>query len=197
MPKKTKTMPPVHPGETLREDFLKPLGLTANRLAIELQVPATRVNDIVRAKRSIMADTALRLSRYFGTTPQFWMNLQANYDLDVAQDARGSEIADRISPHGGVIDLSRPRWLAAARGEARTCSNMRRPPNPCSERTTSRQASRRSGRWPCKQLQSDQASTSGPLRHVCSCACKLAIYQSAHECCVDEITGLGFRCTRL
>ena len=99
MAKKTKTMPPVHPGETLREDFLKPLGLTANRLAIDLQVPVTRVNDIVRGKRAITADTALRLARYFGTTPQFWMNLQANYDLEVAQDARGSEIAGRIRPH--------------------------------------------------------------------------------------------------
>lgn len=99
MAKKTKSMPPIHPGETLREDFLKPLGLTANRLAIELQVPVTRVNDIVRGKRAITADSALRLATYFGTTPQFWMNLQANYDLDLAQDARGSEIADRISPH--------------------------------------------------------------------------------------------------
>src|SRR5688572_16318996 len=98
MARKSKTIAPVHPGETLREDFLKPLGLTANRLAIELQVPATRVNDIVREKRSITADTALRLGRYFGTTPRFWMNLQANYDLEVAEDARGSEIADRIRP---------------------------------------------------------------------------------------------------
>jgi addiction module HigA family antidote len=99
MAKKTKTMPPIHPGETLREDFLKPLGLSANRLAIELQVPVTRVNDIVRGRRTITADTALRLARYFGTTPQFWMNLQANYDLEVAHDARGSEITGRIVPH--------------------------------------------------------------------------------------------------
>jgi addiction module HigA family antidote len=98
MPKK-KTMPPIHPGETLREDFLKPLGLTANRLAMELVVPATRMNDIVRGKRAITADTALRLSRFFGTTPQFWMNLQASYDLELAEDARGGEIADRIRPH--------------------------------------------------------------------------------------------------
>jgi len=78
-------MPPIHPGETLREDFLKPLGLTANRLATELFVPVTRVNDLVRGRRSITADTALRLARYFGTTPQFWMNLQSNYDLELAQ----------------------------------------------------------------------------------------------------------------
>src|SRR6266481_1902521 len=99
MAKKTKTMPPIHPGETLREDFLKPLGLTANRLGMELMVPVTRINDIVRGKRAITADTALRLARYFGTTPQFWMNLQANYDLELAQDARGPEIADHVTPH--------------------------------------------------------------------------------------------------
>jgi addiction module HigA family antidote len=82
MPKKTKTMPPAHPGETLREDFLKPLGLSANRLAMEIVVPVTRANDIVQAKRAITADTDLRLARYFGTTPQFWTNLQANYALE-------------------------------------------------------------------------------------------------------------------
>ncbi len=98
MARKTKTMPPIHPGETLREDFLKPLGMTVHRMAMELSVPATRVNDIVRGKRAITADTALRLARYFGTTPQFWMSLQANYDLELAQDARGPEIADRIRP---------------------------------------------------------------------------------------------------
>ncbi len=99
MPKKTKTMPPVHPGETLRRDFLIPLGLTANHLAMELRVPVTRVNDIARGKRAITADTALRLARYFGTTPQFWMNLQANYELELAEDERGAEIAARIRPH--------------------------------------------------------------------------------------------------
>jgi len=99
MPRTTKIMPPIHPGETLREDFLKPLGLSANRLALELRVPVTRVNDVVRGRRTITADTALRLARYFGTTPQFWMNLQANYDLEVAEDAHGAEIAERIRPH--------------------------------------------------------------------------------------------------
>ena len=99
MAKKTKTMPPIHPGETLREDFLIPLGLTANRLAMELLVAVTRVNDIVRGKRAITADTALRLARFFGTTPQFWMNLQANYELELADNARGAEIASRIRPH--------------------------------------------------------------------------------------------------
>jgi len=99
MANKNKTMSPVHPGETLREDFLKPLGLTANRLAMELMVPVTRINDIARGRRAISADTSLRLARYFGTTPQFWMNLQANYELELAEDARGREIADRIRPH--------------------------------------------------------------------------------------------------
>ena len=99
MARKTRIIPPIHPGETLREDFLKPLGLSANRLAMELMVPVTRINDIARGKRAITADTALRLARYFGTTPQFWMNLQANYGLEMAQDARGPEIADRIRPH--------------------------------------------------------------------------------------------------
>lgn len=92
------TMPPVHPGETLREDFMKPLGITANRLALELLVPATRISDIARERRAITADTALRLSRYFGTTAAFWMNLQANYDLEVAREAQGAEIHDRIRP---------------------------------------------------------------------------------------------------
>src|SRR5689334_3879144 len=99
MPRKAKIIPPIPPGETLREDFLKPLGLTPNRLAVELMVPSTRINDIVRGKRAITADTALRLARFFGTTPQFWINLQSNYDLEVAQDARGREITERIKPH--------------------------------------------------------------------------------------------------
>ena len=98
MPKRRKTLAPLPPGETLREDFLAPLGLTAHGLAIDLSVPATRINDIVRGRRAITADTALRLARYFGTTPRFWINLQANYDLEVAQDAVGEEIAERVRP---------------------------------------------------------------------------------------------------
>jgi addiction module HigA family antidote len=94
-----KTIPPSHPGETLREDFMKPLGLTANRLAINLRVPAARIGEIVNGRRAITADTALRLARYFGMSPQFWTNLQANYDLEVAQDAIGNRIADEIKPH--------------------------------------------------------------------------------------------------
>jgi addiction module HigA family antidote len=92
-------MPPIHPGVTLREDFLQPLGLTANRLAIELRVPSARIGEIVHGRRGITADTALRLARYFGTSPQFWINLQSNYDLEVAQDAVGQRIAEEIKPH--------------------------------------------------------------------------------------------------
>ena len=98
MTDRTKIMPPIHPGETLQEDFLKPLGLTAARLARELSVPAGRIGDIIHGRQGVTADTALRLGRYFGTTPQFWMNLQANYDLETAQDERGSEITD-ITPY--------------------------------------------------------------------------------------------------
>lgn len=94
-----KKMPPIHPGETLREDFMKPLGLTANRLAINLRVPAARVGEIVNGRRAITADTALRLARYFGNSPQFWLNLQANYDLERAEDEVGHRIADEIKPY--------------------------------------------------------------------------------------------------
>ena len=77
-------MRPIHPGEILREEFLLPLGLSANALAIALGVPAPRVNDIVRERRGISADTALRLARYFGTSAEFWMGLQADHDLRLA-----------------------------------------------------------------------------------------------------------------
>ena len=85
----------IHPGEILLEEFMRPMGLSQNRLAIELSVPAPRINAIVRGKRAITADTALRLSDYFGTTPNFWMNLQNNYDLYVAKVAMEKEKAKR------------------------------------------------------------------------------------------------------
>lgn len=78
---------PVHPGEVLLEEFLQPMGLSQNRLAIGIGVHARRVNEIVLGKRRVTADTALRFSRFFGTSPQFWMGLQSDYDLDVAQDS--------------------------------------------------------------------------------------------------------------
>ncbi|MFA5321324.1 MAG: HigA family addiction module antitoxin [Smithella sp.] len=85
-------MRPIHPGEILREEFLAPLGLSAHALAMELKVPAPRINDIVRERRAVTPDTALRLSRYFGTTAQFWLNLQTGYDLKIAERAVGSKI---------------------------------------------------------------------------------------------------------
>jgi addiction module HigA family antidote len=78
-------MRPIHPGEILREEFLVPLGMSAHSLSLELKVPAPRINDIVRERRSVTTDTALRLARYFGTTPEFWLNLQTAFDLKVAQ----------------------------------------------------------------------------------------------------------------
>ncbi len=89
---------PVHPGEILREEFLAPLRLSMNKLALDIRVPATRVADIVHERRAISPETALRLARYFDTTPDFWMNLQARYDLDIAEDLSGSEIRREILP---------------------------------------------------------------------------------------------------
>jgi addiction module HigA family antidote len=80
------TMPPIHPGEVLMEDYLEPLGITQHRLAIAIGVPPRRINEIVHGKRRITADTALRMARYFGTSERFWMNLQGRYDLEVERD---------------------------------------------------------------------------------------------------------------
>jgi addiction module HigA family antidote len=92
----TNKMRPIHPGEVLREEFLVPLGMSAHALALELRVPAPRINDIVRERRAVTPDTALRLARYFGTTPQFWMNLQTSFDLKSAEIKIGSKIASEI-----------------------------------------------------------------------------------------------------
>ncbi len=91
-------MRPVHPGEILLEDFMKPLALSANALAKALAVPAPRVNDIVRERRGVSADTALRLARYFGGDARSWLNLQTAYDLRVAQIKSGKRIAREIKP---------------------------------------------------------------------------------------------------
>ena len=90
---------PVHPGEILREDYLKPLSLSANALAKQLGVPASRINDIVLERRGVSADTALRLTRYFGGDAQTWLNLQTMYDLKVAEKTSAKLIAAQISPH--------------------------------------------------------------------------------------------------
>lgn len=89
-------MRPIHPGEVLREDYLKELGMSANALAKALNVPAPRINDIVRERRGVSADTALRLARYFDSTPQFWLNLQAAYDLRLAEIASGKQIKHEV-----------------------------------------------------------------------------------------------------
>ncbi len=89
---------PIHPGEVLLEEFLKPLNLSQNRLAIEIGVDTRRINEIVLEKRSVTADTALRLARYFGTSPQFWLGLQAEYDLDIAEDNLGARLEREVRP---------------------------------------------------------------------------------------------------
>ena len=91
-------MRPIHPGEILREEFLVPIGLSASALALELKVPAPRVNAIVRERRAITPDTALRLSRYFGTSPEFWMDLQSVFDLKTAAKDSGAKIEAEVSP---------------------------------------------------------------------------------------------------
>src|SRR5260370_28246223 len=99
MSKAGKLMPPVHPGEILREDFMKPVGLTVNKLALELHVPATRIGGIVHGRRRITAGTALRLARYFNTNAEFWLNLQAFSELEVTRrSGKVSEIERQVHP---------------------------------------------------------------------------------------------------
>src|SRR5258708_14701301 len=109
MGKSEQLLPPVHPGEILREDFMKPLGLSVNKLALELHVPATRIGEIVHERRRITAETALRLARYFKTNAEFWLNLQNFYDLECERRAgKALEIERQVQPvgAGGV-----PHWL--------------------------------------------------------------------------------------
>jgi addiction module HigA family antidote len=93
-----RKLKPVRPGEILREEFMKPLGLSMNKLALDLRVPVTRIAEIVHQRRGITTDTALRLGRYFKTTPVFWMNLQVRYDLEVAEDEQAEKIARDVQP---------------------------------------------------------------------------------------------------
>lgn len=88
-----KLYPPIHPGEVLMEDFIKGFGITQNKLAVSISVPPRRINEIVHGKRAITADTALRLGQYFGVDPQFWLNLQTRYDLELAQDRVTAQVA--------------------------------------------------------------------------------------------------------
>jgi antitoxin HigA-1 len=97
-----KKLKPVHPGEILREEFMKPLGLSMNKLSLDLRVPLTRVADIVNGRRRITADTALRLARYFRNTATFWMNLQTRYDLEIAEDEIAARVARDVRPSEAV-----------------------------------------------------------------------------------------------
>ncbi len=98
----SERLQPIHPGEVLLKEFLKPMELSQNRLALDIRVPARRINEIVHGKRRITADTALRLSRFFGTSPQFWLGLQMDFDLDIATD----KLADRLEKE--VIEYAAP-----------------------------------------------------------------------------------------
>ena len=89
---------PVHPGEVLLEEFIKPMKLSQNRIAIDIGVDARRINEIVLGRRSITADTALRLGRFFGNSPQFWLGLQSQYDLDIAEDQLGKRLEREVRP---------------------------------------------------------------------------------------------------
>ncbi len=96
---KNKELPPIHPGEILRDEYLEPMGISHYRLARDISEPPRRINEIVHGKRSITADTALRLGRFFGMSPQFWLNLQTRYNLDVAEDL----IADRLDKEVHIL----------------------------------------------------------------------------------------------
>lgn len=95
-------LPNVHPGEVLLEEFMKPLGLSQNRLARNLGVPPRRINEIVLGKRSVSADTALRLGRYFGTSEKFWLGLQVDYDLEEARDRLGDRLEREVVPRSAA-----------------------------------------------------------------------------------------------
>lgn len=91
-----KKLNPIHPGEILMEEFLKPIGVSQYRLAKDISVPPRRINEIVHGKRSVTADTALRFGRFFGMSPQFWLNLQTRYDLEVTEDSLGSRLEKEV-----------------------------------------------------------------------------------------------------
>ncbi len=100
---KKKKLHPVHPGEVLFEEFLKPMGLSQNKLALNIGVPPRRINEIVLEKRKITADTALRLARFFGTSSEFWLGLQAQYDLDIAADELGDRLEKEVKVYSQVV----------------------------------------------------------------------------------------------
>jgi addiction module HigA family antidote len=97
--RRTSKVAPVHPGEVLREDVLKPLGISVNKLALSLCVPATRMTEIVNGRRAISPDTALRLARFLGTTPEFWLNMQTEYELELAKEKLSAVIERTVHPY--------------------------------------------------------------------------------------------------
>ena len=110
-----KELHPVHPGEVLLEEFLKPMGLSQNRLALGIGVPPRRINEIVLGKRSITADTALRLGRYFCNSPKFWLGLQRDYDLDIAADTLGERLKREVQVFAMVKDRRVPYGASSRR----------------------------------------------------------------------------------
>ncbi len=107
MPKSQKRLPPIHPGEILRAEFMEPLQLSMNRLALDLHVPVTRIAEIVHERRGITPDTALRLARYFQTSARFWLNLQSAYDLEVAEDELSRNIEREVQPSSSIAASAR------------------------------------------------------------------------------------------
>jgi antitoxin HigA-1 len=127
----TKKREPIHPGEILEEEFMRPLGFSANALAKALDVPVTRVSDIVRGRRGISADTALRLGRFLGTTPELWLGLQSEYDLRIARRDFEEEIRVRVSPlksgrPAAAAELREPLAPYGASGTRRDIDRRRR-----------------------------------------------------------------------
>jgi addiction module HigA family antidote len=137
-----KRLEPIHPGEILEEEFMRPLGLSANAVAKAIDVPVTRVSEIVRGRRGVTADTALRFGRFFGTSPELWLGLQAEYDLRTARRDYGASIETSVTPleaHPGRRGVSTP---AVERLEVREApAPYGRPPN---RRTLDRRRARRS-----------------------------------------------------
>ncbi len=116
-----KRLKPVHPGEVLREDFLIPAGMSVNQLALALRISTPRLNQIVRGISAVTPNTALRLARYLNTTPDFWLNLQVQYDLDMAEDQEGSAIEREVLPRESVVRISPEGYaVASKRSRSRT-----------------------------------------------------------------------------
>src|SRR5205085_12477527 len=126
MPMKPNKLPPVHPGEVLLEEFLKPLSISQYRLARNISVPPRRVNEIVLRKRSVSADTALRFSRFFGTSAEFWLNLQSQYDLDVETDRLGGRLEAEVVRFTPRSASSKPKPATKSGHTASRVSAMRK-----------------------------------------------------------------------